>query len=191
VSWDPIEVVAVIVTFLSVYLAVRENVVSWPTAVVSAGLYFVVFFRAKLYADMGLQVFYLAVSFYGWWAWLHGGRERSALVVTRTPPRWLAGLAVGGLAFALALGAVLRRTTDAALPFLDSTLSSYSIVAQLMMTRKWLENWALWIALDVVYVGMFVFKRLYLTAGLYAVFLVLAVLGLREWRRSLAAAGAR
>jgi nicotinamide mononucleotide transporter len=111
--------------------------------------------------------------------------------VTRTPGPWLAGLGVAGLVFALTLGAVLRRATDAALPFLDSTLSSYSIVAQVMMTRKWLEYWALWIALDVVYVGMFVFKRLYLTAGLYAVFLVLAVLGLFEWRRSLAAVPVR
>lgn len=188
---DPVEVAAVVFGVVSVYLSVRENILSWPTAIVNVGLYTLVFFRAKLYADMGLQVFYLAVSFYGWWAWLHGGRERAALVVTRTPRRWLTGLAVAGLVFALALGAVLRRATDAALPFLDSTLSSYSIVAQLMMTRKWLENWSLWIALDVVYVGMFVFKRLYLTAGLYAVFLALAVMGLREWRHSLAAAGAR
>jgi nicotinamide mononucleotide transporter len=188
---DPVEVTAVVFGIVSVYLAVRENILSWPTAIVNVGLYTLVFFRAKLYADMGLQVFYLVVSFYGWWAWLHGGRERAELVVTRTPRPWLAGLGVAGLLFALALGTVLRRATDAALPFLDSTLSSYSIVAQVMMTRKWLENWALWIALDVVYVGMFVFKRLYLTAGLYAVFLVLAVMGLLEWRRSLAAAPAR
>jgi nicotinamide mononucleotide transporter len=187
---DPVELAAVVFGVVSVYLSVRENVLSWPTAIVNVGLYTLVFFRAKLYADMGLQVFYLAVSFYGWWAWLHGGRERTALLVTRTPRRVLLGLGVAGALFSLALGALLRRTTDAALPFLDSALSSFSIVAQVMMTRKWLENWALWIALDVVYVGMFVFKRLYLTAGLYAVFLALAVLGARVWRRSLASATA-
>lgn len=182
---DPVEVAAVLFGIVSVYLSVRENILSWPTAIVNVGLYIVVFYRAKLYADMGLQVFYLGVSFYGWWAWLHGGRDRGALQVTRTPRPWLVGLGAAGLVFSLALGAFLRRATDAALPFLDSALSSYSIVAQVMMTRKWLENWALWIALDVVYVGMFVFKRLYLTAGLYAVFLALAAMGLAEWRRSL------
>lgn len=181
---DPIEVAAVAFGIVSVYLSVRENVLSWPTAIGNVGLYVIVFQRARLYADMGLQVFYLAVSFYGWWAWLHGGRDRGALSVTRTPRRWLWALGIAGAVLALALGTLLRRTTDAALPFLDSALSSFSIVAQVMMTRKWLENWALWMALDVVYVGMFVFKRLYLTAGLYAVFLVLAVMGWREWRRS-------
>jgi nicotinamide mononucleotide transporter len=187
---DPVEIVAVVFGIVSVYLSVRENVLSWPTAIVNVGLYVLVFQRAKLYADMGLQVFYLTISVYGWWAWLHGGRNRSALRVTRTPRRWLWSLAIGGAVFALVLGGVLRRLTDAALPFLDSALSSFSIVAQIMMTRKWLENWALWIALDVVYVGMFVFKRLYLTAGLYAVFLVLAVMGWREWRQSLVARAA-
>jgi nicotinamide mononucleotide transporter len=188
VVMDPVEVAAVLFGIVSVYLSVRENILSWPTAIVNVGLYILVFYRAKLYADMGLQVFYLGVSFYGWWAWLHGGHDRGALQVTRTPRLWLVGLAVAGLVFSLALGAFLRRATDAALPFLDSALSSYSIVAQVMMTRKWLENWALWMALDVVYVGMFVFKRLYLTAGLYAVFLALAAMGLAEWRRSLRAA---
>ena len=188
---DPIEFAAAAFGIVSVYLSVRERVLAWPTAIVNVALYVLVFHRARLYADMGLQVLYLTLSVYGWWAWLHGGRNRGALAVARTPRAWLWGLGAAGAVFALVLGTLLRRMTDAALPYLDSALSSYSIVAQVLLTRKWLENWALWIALDVVYVGMFVFKRLYLTAGLYAVFLGLAVLGWRQWRRTLlAGAGA-
>jgi nicotinamide mononucleotide transporter len=91
-----------------------------------------------------------------------------------------------GIACAAVLGTLLARFTDAALPYIDSATTSTSLVAQWMMTRKILENWAVWVAVDVVYIAMFVFKRLYLTAGLYAVFLVLAVMGYVQWKRSLA-----
>jgi nicotinamide mononucleotide transporter len=148
-------------------------------------LYALVFYEAKLYADMGLQVIYAGLSIYGWYEWLYGGEGRTELQVTRTTPQLgaiLAGIAVVG---SLALGTLLRHATDAALPFMDSFLSSTSLVAQWMMTKKKLENWLVWIAVDVLYVGMFIFKGLYLTAGLYAVFLVLAVKGWLDWRRSM------
>jgi nicotinamide mononucleotide transporter len=94
-------------------------------------------------------------------------------------------LALFGAAGAGLLGMALARHTDASLPFWDSSTTSFSLVAQFMQTRKWLENWMVWIAVDVVYVGMYAYKSLYPTAGLYSVFLVLAVLGLREWKQSL------
>jgi nicotinamide mononucleotide transporter len=100
-------------------------------------------------------------------------------------PRLGVVLSIIALAGAGVLGVVLRGATDAALPFMDSFLSSTSLVAQWMMTKKKLENWLVWIAVDVLYVGMFIFKHLYLTAGLYAVFLVLAVRGYIDWRRSM------
>ena len=92
-----------------------------------------------------------------------------------------------GIACVAVLGTLLARFTDAALPYIDSATASTSLVAQWMMTRKILENWAVWVAVDVVYIAMFIFKRLYLTAGLYAVFLVLAVMGYVRWKRSLVA----
>jgi nicotinamide mononucleotide transporter len=179
------EVLAVIFGIVSVYLSTRENIWSWPTALVNVALYFVVFFEAKLYADMGLQVVYFALSLYGWYEWLYGGENRTELHVSRTTRPLGVRLLIIGVATALLLGTLLARFTDAALPYVDSATTSTSLVAQWMMTRKILENWAVWVAVDVVYVGMFIFKHLYLTAGLYAVFLVLAVMGYIQWKRSL------
>ena len=180
-----LELLAAIVGAISVWLSVRQNILSWPTAIVNVLLYVLVFREARLYADMGLQVIYAILSVYGWYEWLHGGENRTELHVTRTGPRLGLILAAIAAAGAVALGVLLRSATDAALPFMDSFLSSTSLVAQWMMTRKKLENWLVWIAVDVLYVGMFIFKGLYLTAGLYAVFLGLAVAGWIDWRRSL------
>ena len=181
------EILAVAFGIVSVYLSTRENIWSWPTALVNVALYFVVFYEAKLYADMGLQVVYFALSLYGWYEWLYGGENRTELHVSRTPASLGVRLAVIGVACAALLGTALARFTDAALPYLDSATTSTSLVAQWMMTRKILENWAVWAVVDVVYVGMFIFKKLYLTAGLYTVFFVLAVMGYVQWKRSLAA----
>jgi nicotinamide mononucleotide transporter len=190
VTWpsevSPLELFAAIVGAISVWLSVRQNILSWPTAIVNVVLYAIVFYQAKLYADMGLQVVYAGLSVYGWYEWLYGGEGRTELHVTRTSPRLAILLAAIALSGAATLGTLLRHTTDAALPYMDSFLSSTSLVAQWMMTRKKLENWLVWIALDVLYVGMFIFKGLYLTAGLYAVFLALAVRGYLDWRRSMA-----
>jgi nicotinamide mononucleotide transporter len=180
-----LELVAALVGALSVYLSVRQNIWSWPTAIVNVVLYTLVFYDAKLYADMGLQVIYAVLSVYGWYEWLHGGENKTELHVTRTARRLAIVLAIIGLVGAAALGVILRRATDAALPFMDSFLSSTSLVAQWMMTKKKLENWIVWIAVDVLYVGMFAFKHLYLTSALYAVFLGLAVRGYIDWRRSM------
>lgn len=179
-----LEALAVLFGIVSVYLSVRQNIWSWPTAIVNVGLYVLVFREARLYADMGLQVVYAVLSVYGWYEWLHGGEHRSRLRVSRATARLLAVLATTGAIATSGLGRLLATQTNAALPFLDAGLTSTSLVAQFLMTRKVLENWLIWIAADVVYVGMFLFKHLYLTAVLYAVFLVLAVMGWREWKRS-------
>ena len=180
------EILAVIFGIISVYLSTREHIWSWPTALVNVALYFIVFLEAKLYADMGLQVIYFALSLYGWYEWLYGGENRTELHVSRVTRSLGLKLLLIGLASAALLGTILARFTDASLPYLDSATTSTSLVAQWMMTRKILENWAVWVVVDVVYVGMFIFKKLYLTAGLYAVFLVLAVMGFIQWKRSLA-----
>jgi len=183
-EWSALEVIAAAFGVISVYLSTRQNIWSWPTAIVNVALYTVVFYQGRLYGQMGLQPIYLALSVYGWYQWLHGGEQHTELRVSRAGPRLLGVLAVLSLVLWLALAAVLRQT-DAALPWLDALLTTTSLVAQWMMTRKILENWLIWIAVDVVYVPMFVSQGLYATAVLYAAFLVLAVLGYVEWRRSL------
>ena len=183
-EWSALEVIAAAFGVISVYLSTRQNIWSWPTAILNVALYTVVFYQGRLYGQMGLQPIYLALSVYGWYQWLHGGEQHTELRVSRAGPRLLGVLAVLSLVLWLALAAVLRQT-DAALPWLDALLTTTSLVAQWMMTRKILENWLIWIAVDVVYVPMFVSQGLYATAVLYAAFLVLAVLGYVEWRRSL------
>lgn len=181
---NPLETVAALFGIVSVWLSTREHIASWPTAIVNVALYFVVFQRAQLYADMGLQVVYLVLSVYGWYEWKFGGAGRTELPVSRTTRRQALVLVPIGLAGALGLGLLLARTTDAALPWIDSALAVTSLLAQWMMTRKLLENWIVWVVADVAYVAMFLSKGLYVTAGLYAVFLVLAAKGFFDWRRS-------
>jgi nicotinamide mononucleotide transporter len=180
-----LEAVAVVFGIVSVWLSVKENIWSWPTAIVNVSLYFVIFFQQRFYADMGLQVFYAGISLYGWYHWLFGGEHRTVLSVTRTPRGLWVALPVLWLGGFLLLGTLLKQTTDAALPYIDSALTAGSLIAQWMMTRKHLENWLIWIGLDVAYVGVFINRGLYLTAFLYAVFLVLASRGYVDWKRSL------
>ena len=141
----------------------------------------------RLYADAGLQLVYLVLALYGWWAWLYGGAAHTPLQVRRVPPRLLLVTVAVGAAFAASLGFALRRYTDAAVPLLDSALTGGSLVAQFLMTRKYVESWPIWVALDVTYVGLFISRELYLTAALYAVFTALALYAWREWRQSLGA----
>ena len=180
-----LELVAVLLTLVAVYLTTRQVLWCWPLGMVSVTLYAAVFYDARLYADMGLQGLYFALAAYGWWAWRHGGADHGELQVSLTPARQRAALlgaaAIGGVL----LGLALHRFTDASLPFMDSMLTSVSIAAQWMQTRKLLESWLVWLAVDVLYVGMFLYKELFLTAGLYSVFLGLAIMGLVTWRRSM------
>lgn len=180
----PIEVVAFVFGVATVYLSARENIWSWPTGMVNVALYAVIFFQERLYADMGLQVIYFALSVHGWYEWLHGGAEKSPLKISRAPRAMLLWLAVGGVAFAVALTQLLARTTDAAVPAIDSSCTTVSLVAQFLMTRKYLENWAVWVAVDIVYVGLFISRGLMLTAVLYGIFTLLALYAWREWLRS-------
>jgi nicotinamide mononucleotide transporter len=179
-----LEWIAAVAGAISVYLSARENIWSWPTAIVNVGLYIIVFRRTGLYSDMGLQVVYLVLSIYGWYEWLYGGKNRSTLHVSRASTReWLIATPVAVL-FWLALARYTATLPGVALPHLDAGLTTVSLVAQWMMTRKILENWVLWIVADIVYVPMYVYKGLPVTAALYAVFLALAALGLRSWWRS-------
>lgn len=180
------ELVGFITGVLNVWLVTRENIWSWPLGVLNAGFYIVVFARTGLYSDTGLQVAYLVLSLYGWWHWRRGSTKHAAVVVTRTPPRTAVFLAAIALAAWVALATITRQLPGAALPWLDAALVSVSLVAQYMMTRKLLEHWWLWIAVDVVYIGMFLNRQLPLTAILYAVFLVLAIIGSVQWHRSAA-----
>src|SRR6185295_19330260 len=128
-----VELVGVVLGIVTVYLSARENIWSWPTALINAVLFVVVFFRTKLYSDMGLQVVFFILSVYGWYEWLYGGKERTELHVSRTTARSWIAFTIIGLVFWLFLGTMMMRFTDAALPYGDAALATVSLVAQYMM----------------------------------------------------------
>ena len=156
-----LEAVAVVFGIVSVYLSSRQNIWSWPTAIVNVSLFTVLFFRSGLYSDTGLQVVYLVLSIYGWYQWLYGGAGHSKLKVTRTSGRTWVILIVLGIILWFTLSNITGRLPGTSLPRLDSATTTVSLIAQWMMTRKLLENWLLWVGVDVVYIGMFIYKDLH------------------------------
>lgn len=185
-AWEILEAVGVAFGIAYVVLAIRENAWCWPVGMLSVAVYAAVFAHARLYGTAALQVLYLGFSIYGWHEWRHGGAGGGRLAVSRTPRAWAFGLALASLIGAVALGLFFARRTDDAMPYLDGATTSASLAAQWMATRKWLENWLIWIAVDLAYVAMYVEQGLRGTAVLYLVFLGMAVIGFREWRASAA-----
>lgn len=187
---NPAEAIAVAFGVVSVWLTIREHPWCWPVGLVNVTLFAVLFWQGRIYGAAVLQVVYAALAVYGWHAWRHGGADHGALRVSRAPRRALMLLGAAALATTVVAGLGLRQYTDAALPLSDAATTSFSLVAQAMQTRKWLENWVVWLAVDAAYVVMYVSQALYLTAGLYAAFFLLALIGLQAWRASFAEARA-
>ena len=184
-----IEIVAALMGVISVWLTIRQHILCWPTGLVMVGLYIWIFFDAKLYSDAALQVVYVVLCSYGWYHWARGGPRESGVLVTRLASAPLVGWGVGGLLASLALGYVMSTRTDASFPYLDAITTVLSLIAQFLMTRKKLESWVFWICVDVLAIGIYAAKGLHVTALLYGLFLVLAVLGLRAWMIDLKARG--
>lgn len=180
---DALEPVAVALGLINIALLVRRSIWNFPFGIAMVSLYAVIFFGARLYAEAGLQIFFAVVQAYGWFLWSRaGGRERKVDVRWLGWPAravWLAAIA----AMALALGTALDRYTDAAAPYPDAAIAAASIAAQFLLSFRRVENWALWIAIDIGAIWLYIARDLHLTAGLYCVFLMLSVLGLREWAR--------
>ena len=177
-----LELFAAALGVVSVWLTVKQNPWCWPIGLAMVLLYTWVFYDVKLYSDMLLQVVYAALQVYGWWQWTRSGEIQQGRQVTSLGgPAIIASLMVGAVG-SLLLGAAMAHWTDAAQPWLDAALTGFSLVAQMWMAQKRVQCWPLWIAVDVIFVGLFLYIGLYLTAALYALFTVIAVQGWREWR---------
>jgi nicotinamide mononucleotide transporter len=180
---SPVEICGVLTGAVCVILAAKENILTWPVGITNNLLFFVMFWRAKLYAGSCLQLFYIAIAIYGWWRWSHSG-EKGVLPVRTTPKAvGVTLLALTPLAW-MALYQVLCHYTDSNVPAADSLATVLSLVAQFMAGNKLLENWLVWIVVDLISIVLFLYKRLYLTSSLYAVFIVLCVAGYSAWRRT-------
>ena len=182
-----LEIVAVVVSFAGIWLTAKRWLLCWPISLVACALYFKLFLDVRLYADMVLQALFGIGIVYGWIVWARGKNAAGEVaVIPLRPLHATAGLLAGAVG-ALAIGWFTSHHTDAALPWADATLSSFSLVAQYWTARRHAANWLMWIVVDVAYVGMFVAKGLMLTAGLYAAMIVLAVIGYRRWVAATAA----
>lgn len=179
------ELVAAAISALDVWLATRRSMISWPVTILASVLYGEQFRESKLYSDMLLQGIFVLFAIYGWWHWAQGARATGEVRVERPQARSLLRDAVIGVLASGVLGWWMLHHTDASLPWLDAALTGASLVGTWWGTQKYLANWWLWIVVDVIYVGEYLYKHLILTAGLYAVFVGLAMLGLRDWRRAL------
>jgi nicotinamide mononucleotide transporter len=180
-----LELVAFTVSVLGVWLTTARSLWNYPFSLLSVALYGVFFFRIKLYADTGLQVIFALMLVYGWWQWSRGRGGDGALVVLRVGRAEALVSIVAGVALAVLLGFWLHDRTDASLPWADSALFAASLIGSLWAARRYVESWWVWIAVDLCYVGLYLVKRAYPTALLYAVFVALAALGLRRWRVAL------
>jgi nicotinamide mononucleotide transporter len=187
VELDFTEAVGFVTGGLTVWLLVSQNIWNWPIGIANNLVYGLIFFQARLYADMTIQIVFALISVYGWISWLRGNTTRGGFPVTRTP----LGLALACLAIDVAgtwaWSLFLTRINDSA-PLLDALTAVMSLIAQYLMTRKYLENWTIWIVVDIISVGLYASRHLYLTAVLYAIYIAMCTVGAIEWRRSMRAA---
>ncbi len=178
------ESAAAVFGFLCVWLTVRQSLWCWPCGLVQVTIYLFVFYRARLYSDVILHAVYVVLQVYGWIHW-RSGRGKSRELPVSSQAHWLsAAWAAAALLGTLLWGYLMATRTDAALPYWDAFIIAASLIAQWLMARKVLESWFFWMAVDVVAIGVYSVKELYLTTVLYALFLALCVSGFRAWRRS-------
>jgi nicotinamide mononucleotide transporter len=189
-QWVPIsltEALGFVTGVACVVLVVKQHVGNFPVGIANNVFFFVLFTRTRLYGDAGLQVVYILLALHGWWNWLYGGVQHTALQVARISRR---GFALVGL-HVLLLTALLvwtLRLVNGAAPLLDAFTTALSLGAQYLLNRKFIENWWLWMTADVIYVGLYLSRGLHLTAALYAIFLGLCWVGWREWQGALVSA---
>lgn len=179
-----LEEISVVFAVAYLVLAIRQSLWCWPAALISVALAAVVVLDAKLYMDVALQVFYVAMAIYGWQQWRRGGERGEGVRVHRWPPARHA-LTVGLILLASIAFWFLLRGTGAAYPFLDSVTAIASVVTTFMVARKIIENWIYWFVIDAVLIYLYFARDLYWFAGLYAAYLVMVVIGYRAWRQSL------
>jgi nicotinamide mononucleotide transporter len=188
VTWA--ELVGFVTGVASVWLAAGRRMSNWPIGIANSAFFGLLFIDARLYADASLQLVYIGLGFFGWWAWLRMGPRRTRLDVRLAGFGLLAGTAVGVAAATFALVPILRAAHDSA-PVLDALTTAGSLGAQFLLCLKRVQNWYWWIAVDVIYVPLYLSRELTLTAAVYVVFLVICLRAVPVWRRAARGAPAR
>lgn len=174
---------AVLTAFVCIYLAAKQHILNWPISILSVFAYALLFYEGKLYGEMALQAYYLFTAIYGWYYWLKLKQDHKKPIVRFSSIEMLWAI-VAIVIFSGFLGTFLHHFTDTDVAYIDGALASISFVAQFLMTRKVLQNWILWIMVDILYIPLFIYKTFMLTAVLYAILAVIAWRGYLDWKKS-------
>lgn len=187
ISNNYIELLGLIFGLLYILLSIKQNIWCWPVGFITSALYIYVFFVTKFYADMGLQVYYLIVSVYGWSHWMFGAKSKKQddLKISKTNIKLGIYLFLATIVLFVIISYVLVNYTDSEIPYWDAFTTASSFVATWMLARKIIEHWIIWIIVDSVSLGLYIYKELYPTVILFAVYTVLAILGYIEWKKKL------
>jgi nicotinamide mononucleotide transporter len=187
---NKIELIGAILGLLYILFSIRQHILTWATGLLTSVLYIIVFFQSGFYADMGLQVYYVFISIYGWYFWLKGEKKAARnseqqVPVTRIKKWVLVKSAIVTLLIFLFLIFILKRFTDSTVPVMDSLTTALSITATWMLAKKYIEHWLIWIFVDFFSAGLYVYKNLWPTVVLFIVYAVMAIVGYLEWKKDL------
>ena len=180
----PIEVTATILGLCNIILLLRRSIWNYPFGIAMVSLYFYIFYGAKLYSDMLLQPFFFVAQIYGWYYWLNRRDDAGLVIVSRLGAAAALAYGAAAIVFIALLGTLMGRYTDAAFPYWDASIAVLSVIAQILLARRRLENWLVWVLVDALAVSLYWTKGLYPTAALYSIFFVLAVMGYVTWRKA-------
>ena len=180
---DPLEFVGLIIGLLYLYLEYKANIWLWPVGVIMPLVYIVIFYQSKFYADMGIYIYYFFVSIYGWYIWSKSLKQTDEIMISHLPRRYLVKLATIFLITFAVIAYVLIRFTDSPVPYGDSFTTSLSILAMWMLAHKYIEQWLLWIVVNIVSTGLYFWKGLDTTAVLFIVYSIIPVFGYFKWKK--------
>ncbi len=181
-----LEILGTVVGLFYLYYEYKADMKVWVAGIIMPAISLFVYWNAGLYADFGINIYYLLVAVYGWWVWKYGGTKDSTkeeLPITHTPTRMWGVLTLAFVVCFVLIGEILVNFTDSTVPWWDSFTTALSIVGMWMLARKWLEQWLAWIAVDAVCCGLYIYKEVYFYAGLYGLYTIIAVFGYMEWKK--------
>lgn len=185
IGGNKVEFFGALLGVLYIFFSIRQHILTWPVGLLTSVLYIIVFFRSGFYADMGLQFYYVFISIYGWYYWLKGGNKKGEedLPVRKITRDVLVKSTLATVLIYAFILFILIRFTDSTVPFMDSFTTALSIIATWMLAKKYIEHWYIWIVVDTVSAGLYVYKNLYPTVILFLVYTVMAIIGYFEWKK--------
>jgi len=183
-----VELIGTITGLSYIYFSIKQKIWIWPIGILSSLLYIYVYFNSKVYANMGLQLYYFFISFYGWYFWLNGNKtneKREEVLVTFTKKKMAIYLTIVTTVIFVAIALILRYLTDSKVPILDAITAAGSIVATWMLVKKYLEHWLVWIVVNIISIGLYIYQGLYITIILFAAYLIMAFVGYFKWKKEI------